>query len=326
MPVRNEAAYLREALASVNAQTMEDFELIVVDDHSEDATAEILAGAAESDSRIRVLDNPGRGLVSALNTGMNAARAAYIARFDGDDVMPPERLRLQADFLDRHPSAALVAGKVEHWGDASTAGYARYVDFINSLNTPRDYALRQFVESPLAHPSVMLRRRVLSRAPYRDGDFPEDYDLWLRLLAEGHEFYSVPGTVLQWRDHPRRTSRVDPRYDREKFFGHKAAFIARWLKRERHDSVIVWAGGRRSRRRLDALKEYAIAVSGYVDIHPGRIGQKIDGVVVMAPGALQARRGSFILVYVGSLGARDAIGSWLAGNGFIEGRDFLFAA
>lgn len=327
MPAKNAAEWIEDTLASICGQTMADFELIAVNDHSQDKTRQILGEWVKKDARTRLIENAGRGLVAALNTGISVARGEFIARMDADDIMPPRRLELQAAYMENHPGAALVAGRVEHWGDrTSTAGYARYVDFINSLRTPRDYSLKQFIESPLAHPSVMLRRSVLEAEPYRDGDFPEDYDLWLRMLSSAMEFHSIPETVLKWRDHPRRTSRVDPRYDTEKFYRHKAGFIARWLRERGHNSVTAWAGGRRSRRRIDALRDAGIRVQRYIDIHPRRVGQKIDEVPVIAPEDIRISAAGFILVYVGSAGARESIGQWLAQNKFKEGIDFLFAA
>lgn len=326
MPVRNAAPWLDETLRSIFAQTLYDFQLIAINDHSNDESPQILAAWSGREPRLLILQNRGAGLVAALNTGFAEARGEFIARMDGDDTMPPNRLQVQADFLSSHPAVTLVSGQVEHWGDGSTAGYSRYVDFINSLNTPRDYRMKQFIESPLAHPSVMLRRTALPEGPYRDGDFPEDYDLWLRLLAAGAEFHSLPEVVLKWRDHPRRTSRVDPRYDSEKFYRHKAGFIASWLKQRGHNSVTAWAGGRRSRRRIDALRGAGIEIRGYIDIHPRRVGQKIDGVPVIAPESFRKSADGFIIVYVGSLGARDSIGHWLVRHDFSEGRDFLFAA
>lgn len=327
MPVRNAARWLGESLASILTQTWRDFELICVNDRSTDDTPAILRAAADNDVRIRVLENKGEGLIPALNTGIAAAEGEFIARMDGDDFMPERRLELQTNFLDENPQATLVTGKVEHWGNPQlTAGYARYVDFINSLSTPEDFYLRQFVESPLAHPSVMLRRSALPDQPYRDGDFPEDYDLWLRLLAAGMEFHSLPQTVLKWRDHPQRTSRVDPRYNTENFYRHKAAFIAAWLKKHGHSAVRVWSGGRRSRRRIDAVRDAGIEITTFIDVHPRRVGQMIAGTRVIHPDTLQSEREGFILVYVGSRGVRGIVGQWLSENHFKEGKDFLFAA
>ena len=101
----------------------------------------------------------------------------YIARMDADDICRPERLALQADFLDREPGIGLVGGRVEYLGDAKkNEGLAHFVRWSNSLIAARDISLYRFVESPLIHPSVMFRRALPERfGPYRDGPFPEDY-------------------------------------------------------------------------------------------------------------------------------------------------------
>src|SRR5207302_689224 len=106
LPVRDGARYLREALASVLAQTLADFELLVVDDGSEDETPAILAGVA--DGRLRAIRQDRLGLVAALNRGIEEARAPLLARMDADDVSLPERLERQAAYLDARPEVALV--------------------------------------------------------------------------------------------------------------------------------------------------------------------------------------------------------------------------
>jgi len=327
MPVFHAGQWLGEALASIARQTMQNFELIAVDDSSTDDSHEILSSAAATDTRIRVLPSPAKGIVAALNLGIGHCRAKYIARMDADDLMPERRLEVQARFLDQHPDTSIVTGKVLYLGDAAAnAGYSRYVDWLNTFKTTKEFFDRRFIESPVAHPSVMGRAEVFRNNPYRHGDFPEDYDLWLRLLEQGHEFCAVTEPVLEWRDHGTRASRTDARYDIEKFYAHKASYLAAWLKARGHESVAVWSGGRRSRRRIDALRTHGIKVETFVDVHPRRIGQMIQGSLVVSPEEFFSRRPQFVIVYVSSRGAREIIGHSLAEQGFIEGENFVFAS
>ena len=108
LPVRDEEQHLPATLASLRRQTLEDWELVVVDDGSTDHTPQLLRAAAAGDARIRVLSRPAEGLVSALNAGLEACRAPLVARMDGDDVCHPRRLALQSDYLHRHPETLLV--------------------------------------------------------------------------------------------------------------------------------------------------------------------------------------------------------------------------
>jgi hypothetical protein len=327
MPVFNAEPWLRETLASIFCQTLPNFELIAVDDASSDGSYEILQSAAAGDHRIQVLRSPEKGIVAALNYGVAQSRGLYIARMDADDLMPPERLELQADFLECHSDVAVVTGHVAYLGDAEkNAGYARYVDWLNTIQSSADFVCRQFIESPVAHPSVMVRREVMLANPYRHGDFPEDYDLWLRLLAQGLRFSSVPAPVLQWRDHGARASRTDSRYDIEKFYTHKASYLAAWLGARGYTSVAVWSGGRRTRRRIDALSAQGIRIDRFIDVHPRRVGQVIQGVRVVSPDEMFAGPKGFVVVYVSSRGAREVISRSLADNGYREGVSFICAS
>lgn len=327
MPVFNAAKWLREACASILCQTMAGFELIAVDDASSDDSYEILQSAAANDSRIRLLRSPQKGIVSALNFGVTMSRGRYIARMDADDIMPQRRLELQADFLDNHRAISLVSGRVAYLGDAQVnQGYARYVDWLNTFSSPQDFEFRRFIESPVAHPSVMVRREVMRANPYRHGDFPEDYDLWLRLLQAGFSFGTVVEPVLHWRDHGARASRTDTRYDIEKFYTHKAAFLASWLTGHGHGKVAAWSGGRRTRRRIDALRAQGITIDQFIDVHPRRVGQAIQGARVVSPETFFEKGKQFVVVYVSSRGAREVIVKALVDNGYAEGISFICAS
>ncbi len=199
LPVKNGAAYLAAALDSLRGQSFRDFELLVIDDASTDATPTILAAAAQADPRLRLLANPGNGLVAALNFGLRqlAPSSAYIARMDADDVAEPQRLERQLTAFTNRPQLALVG----------TA--CRLIDAEG-----RDSGLRLYPEEPaalraalaksccIAHPSVMLRRAALATLePYRPCFLhAEDYDLWLR-LAERYDCCNLPEPLLRYRLH-----------------------------------------------------------------------------------------------------------------------------
>lgn len=330
LPVRNGRATLARALDSIGGQTLPDWELVAIDDGSTDGTAEFLQAAARRDPRLRVVLRPAAGLVSSLNAGLAMARAPWIARMDADDEMLPTRLERQAEWLERHPAAGLVSCRVEFGGDrAAAAGYARHVSWINAQLTPEEMALRRFVEAPVAHPSVMFRREWVARhGGYREGDFPEDYELWLRWMEAGVVFHKVPEVLLRWHDPPGRLSRTDPRYGVMAFQAVKAAYLARWLARHVSSDreLWVWGAGRVTRRRLDPLLAEGLRPAGYVDIDPSKQGVHRDGRRVVDPGELPDRAQAFVLGCVGSVGAREQIDAFLRNAGWIEGSDYLFAA
>jgi len=334
LPCHNAAATLPVALNSLLSQTLTDFEILAVDDGSTDRTWDVLCDYARRDPRLRPLRQPHTGVALAGNAAVEASRAPYVARMDADDISLPRRLEWQAALLDADPSLALVSGQVRFGGDRETRqGYAVYVDWINTLTTPEAISQNRFVESPLCNPSVMFRRELYetyggARECTRSRPFPEDYEMWLRWLEKGARMAKVPEEVLIWNDPPTRLSRTHEDYSTEAFADIKAQYLWRWLVRRNlnHPRVWVWGAGRISRQRLAPLMELGLILEAYIDIDPAKIGQRVHGIPVQSRDSLpapDAPDAPFVLVNVGSRGAREEIRQWLAGQGWEMGKGFM---
>ena len=133
----------------------------MVDDGSQDASAEIAEAHAEKDARFRVLRQPRSGLVAALERARSDARGELLARMDGDDVALPRRLELQVRAIEDEGLDA-CGGRIEYFPQA-TEGARRYAEWINSLTTTEAAARDVFVECPLPHPTLVVRREALER-------------------------------------------------------------------------------------------------------------------------------------------------------------------
>ena len=330
MPIYNAEGTVDEAVASILNQTERDFEFIIVDDGSTDATPALLLEHAQRDKRIRLYPRQHHGIVSALNFGLKKSTGRYVARMDADDMSSPERLKVQRNHLDRHPETGLVSCRVKHLGDKKQkAGYARYVRWINSLVNPEEISLHRFIESPLAHPSVMYRKEIAERfGVYRQGPFPEDYELWLRWLEQGIRMEKVPEVLLQWRDEPDRLSRAHERYSFDAFYNIKAEYLARWLQSNNphHPEIVVWGAGRTSRKRAELLTRHGLVISSYIDVDLNKIGQIIHNRPVQAPEDAPEPGSGFIVSYVGLHGVGEQIREYLENRGYKEGTHFIFAA
>lgn len=325
MPFRDAEATLPAALRSIVRQRGARFELLAVDDGSADEGAQLVRDLARADRRVRLLE-PGRvGLVAALNLGVAEARAPLVARMDADDLMHPDRLRLQRDFLAANPGAALVASRVALFPRRLVrAGYAEYERWQNAVLSPADVASNIYVEAPFAHPSVMLRRAALAAlGGYHDGPFPEDYELWLRMHEAGLVMAKLPRVLLAWREREGRASRTDPRYAREAFDMLRAEFLARDPRLRQERELAYWGAGRSTRQRARRLIELGFPPAAWVDIDPRKIGQRVWGAPVHGRAWLERGPRPFVLVYVASHGARELIGGWLAELGYVPGDDYL---
>lgn len=333
LPLYNCEATLDECLDSIAAQTFEEYELLAVDDGSSDGTAEIVRRRARADRRIRLLQ-PGRGgLVAALNLGLSEARAPLVARMDGDDRMHPERLEAQLHHLEAHPEVDLVGSRVELFSSAPIRdGYREYIRWQNDCLTPEQFALECYVESPLVHPSVTFRRDVVRElGGYLEGDFPEDYELWLRMLQAGKQLAKLPRVLLEWREAPERLSRTDPCYSREAFDRLRAHYLARDPRmhalHEQGRPVVYWGAGRKTRRRSQRLIDQGFPPTAWIDIDPRKVGNRLRGIPVVTPRWLErfSERGDrpFVLSYVANHGARELIADQLQAMGYRPGEDFL---
>lgn len=326
LPVRDASATLDACLDSIQSQTLGNFELLVLDDASRDDTAERVRARARGDARIRLERTAGRGLVAGLNAGLAQARAPLVARMDGDDVMTRDRLELQHAFLESHADVDVVASRVRAFpGSQLGAGMREYLRWQNACLEPESIRDEIYVESPLTHPSVMYRRAaIVAAGGYRDGDFPEDYELWLRLNRHGVRMAKLDRTLLGWRQHDASLSRRDRRYARDAFDRLRADYLAGDARLDGRRPLAFWGAGRRTRRRSDHLMRRGFVPQAWIDIDPRKIGNRVHGVPVVAPEWLEARRPRpFVLVWVASHGARERIEGDLDTFGYARGADYL---
>ncbi len=326
LPARDAAATLPACLASVRRQSETRFECVVVDDGSRDATRARARAVAACDPRFRVIAQPARGLVPALQAGLARCRGRYVARMDADDVMHRRRLELQAAALEAAPRLAGVGCHVRVFPRRELRdGLRDYERWLRGIDSPRRVREEAFVECPLPHPTWMLRRDVLATVGYRDAGWPEDYDLLLRLLQRGGELGVVPRRLLAWRDRPERLWRTSGAYSPLRFLACKAAFLAQGLL-ARDERYVLWGYGETGKALRRALLAHGKRPAWIVELHPGRLGEHIHGAPVVRPERLPGLPRHPIVAAVAGSFARGEIRGMLARLGFRELVDFVCAA
>jgi glycosyltransferase involved in cell wall biosynthesis len=195
IPFFDAASYLDEALDSIACQTYRDIEILAIDDGSTDGSRAIVERFADRDSRFRLLaNNYDKGIVGALNTGLDHARGTYVARMDADDVAVQNRLAAQVKFLETQPEIGLCGTFVRTFGATTPTTWALPTDHA-------DIKATMLFHGAIAHPSVMLRRATFERANLRyDQDFlfAEDLELWER-ASQTIAFANVPRILMRYR-------------------------------------------------------------------------------------------------------------------------------
>jgi glycosyltransferase involved in cell wall biosynthesis len=223
MAVFNGARFLPETLASLQAQTLGDFEIVIVDDGSTDDTPRLLDAFARAEPRCRILTQTNQGQVAARNLGVRSAKAPLIAWLDADDIAEPERFALQRAHLDSHPELAAVGSAIRTIDENS-----QVTAIVPYPTGPANVAQAMLSSSALAHSAVMMRRAAfMAIGGYREALLhTEDYDLWLRLL-DGHSVDNLPMPLVRYRIHG---GSISFRHRRQQSL---AAFAARHSAAER---------------------------------------------------------------------------------------------
>jgi hypothetical protein len=227
MSVYNGERFLGAAIESVLGQSFGDFEFLIVDDGSSDATASILQCYERADSRIRPIIRENRGLVASLNEMLVAARAPIIARMDADDICRPNRFDRQLAFLAEHPDHGVVGSWSEDMGEHGEPLFRTGADHPIT----HEDILEAIVEGRhvICHPAAMYRRDiVMGVGGYHDAfRHCEDYDLWLR-LASVTKLANIPERLVRYR---RYDGQVSARHSTEQQIGTAIAQLA-WRERQ----------------------------------------------------------------------------------------------
>jgi glycosyltransferase involved in cell wall biosynthesis len=212
MSVYNGERYLAAAMDSILAQTYRDFELIVIDDGSKDASPAILQDYAKRDPRVKLTLRGNKGLTVTLNEAFAQSTGKYLARMDCDDVALPDRFARQVELLDADPDVVCAGG------------FFQLIDgggrLLTTLRPPTDNDAIQAKllagHNAICHPTAMIRRRAMETVGGYDTRFKtsQDLDLWLR-LGEVGKLANVPAPVLRFRLHESSVSETKREQQRQ---------------------------------------------------------------------------------------------------------------
>jgi len=324
LPCFNARETVASSIESILEQSFTDFEVLCFDDGSTDGSAEVVESYAGRDPRIRLLRSEHVGIVEALRRTCSVARGRLIARMDADDVAHPERFSKQISYLERRPEAGLCGTQVRTVGEEIGTGRERYEAWLNALTTHEEVVRDLFVECPVAHPTLMIRREVFEAVGgYEDRGWAEDYDLLMRCFCAGVRMGNVSEPLLNWRNGAGRLSLRDDRYSPANFRALKRHYLLRTYLKDRA-TFFQWGAGEVGKswlREWDGVRPEAV-----VDVNPRKIGKVIHGTRVIEASELPSPGEGFTVVAVGAPGAREDIRGWFVERGYTETGDFIFLA
>ena len=321
LPVRNAAETIERAARSILDSTLRELELLVIDDGSADNSAAIVRQI--SDPRLRLVQQDALGVCAAANRGTAEARAPVIARMDADDFSHPARLEKQLSLL--HHSGANMVGCRVRIVDAlgrAIGSMQRYEQWSNSLTEPRRIAAMRFVELPIVNPTLLAKREVFDLG-FRDGAWPEDYDLCLRALGQVNTAAKVPEVLFDWIDSGDRLTRTDERYSPEAFDRCRRAHLLDGPLAGK-TQVDMWGAGQSGKPWLSWLLAKGFNVRHVVEVSPKKIGTKIHDTPVISDTDLPPPDGTPLIIAVGAAGARELIEADLIQKGYTPGKDTWF--
>jgi glycosyltransferase involved in cell wall biosynthesis len=229
MPARNADATLAEALNSLAQQSFTDFEVVLVNDGSTDAT-QVIAESYGDRLRLRVLvHETGQGVAQSINDGLGVGDSEFVARLDADDIAQPGRLQRQLDFLLANVGIGVCGSDMHVFSPESDQ---RYLLAHPTSNVGIRTALLQ--RCAISHPSVMCRRSIFEQIGLYDPrfDFAEDYELWCRASLLGIQFANIPEPLTLYRSHPGQVGRQKAQLQYERDMAIKGRYMTAMLQGE----------------------------------------------------------------------------------------------
>lgn len=327
IPTKNTAHFLPECLDSIINQSLEDWECIVINDHSTDNTHDVLTSYATLDPRIKFYQNKGKGIIRALQLAYAKSMGSYITRMDSDDVMLPNKLEVLWGNLQEHGQGYLSVGKVQYFSEETLGeGYKKYEEWLNQLTQEKDNFRQIYKECVIPSPSWMIHRLDFEQCGGFSADvYPEDYDLCFRFYQEKLKICSSPEVLHKWRDYPSRSSRTDEHYSDNRFLDLKIHYFLK-LDYQAKKELYLWGAGNKG--KLIAKKLLATNISDFhwVCNNENKIGRDIYGVIMEDLSSLHKNPNKKqIIVSVAMKTEQEKIVLILTKMGLVEGLDyFLF--
>jgi glycosyltransferase involved in cell wall biosynthesis len=323
MPARNAASYIDVCIESIINQTFTEWELIVVNDHSEDNTLKQLENWAKKDNRIFIFNNDGSGILPALNLAIQKSKGTYISRMDADDYMHPEKIGELLSGLDLNPQSSISVGMVEYFSEEELGqGFRSYAKWLNSLVVRESHWNEIYKECVIPSPCwLMAKNDLLEIGGFSDAIYPEDYDMCFRLYRKGIKIAGVKKVLHYWRDHKERSSRNLAVYQDPWFLKIKIKYFIE-IEMAKENQVVVWGAGKKGKIVVRMLLNNGKDVH-WLSNNEKKWGKDIYGKTIMQEKAIENFLDYKIIIAVGNKIEKADIDIFLVSKGLIQGINYF---
>jgi glycosyltransferase involved in cell wall biosynthesis len=281
MAVKDTAPYLHDCIDSIINQTYQNWELIAVNDHSSDATPDILRAYSEQDSRVRYFDSDKPKLIPTLQIAYAQVKGELINRMDSDDKMPLDKIEVLVDEWLKFGKGTVIAGGTEHFVDKGEVGdgFLKYERWLNEVARTSSHYQEIYKECVIpSHCWIIHKEDFDAVDAFNPLVYPEDYDLCFRFYRHGLKVVGIDKILHFWRDRSNRISRTWEEYKDNRYFDLKLRFFYE-LDRDRSRPLVLWGAGRNGKDMARLIQSYDDTFVWVCD-NENKIGKDIYGVIM----------------------------------------------
>lgn len=324
IPFKNVADFLEECLTSIRHQSYESWEVIAVDDHSDDSSLQLAKGFSKMDKRFKILSNTGSGIISALRLAYKNSKGKFITRMDADDHMTVDRLKTMVSALLENGKGSIAIGQVHYFSkEGVNNGYRNYEKWLNRLTANGTNYREIYKECVIPSPCWMVHRSDLDACGAFNADrYPEDYDLAFRFYEKGLTCIPCSKILHNWRDYKTRTSRTSSLYAQNYFLDIKLHYFLK-LDHDPTKTLVVWGAGTKGKDIAKGLIERKVDFKWVCD-NPKKIGKDIYGMRLVHYSHLQNILKTQSIITVANAKEQQFIVSYFNQLGQTSSTDYFF--
>ena len=324
IPFKDVENYFTECLSSIQHQTYQNWEVIAVDDSSNDSSAFIAEQFSAADSRFKILSNDKTGIITALRKAYSHCKGDYITRMDADDHMSTDRVQTMVTSLIENGKGTVALGSVKYFSKTGVFdGYQRYEKWLNQLTAKGTNFQEIYKECVIPSPCWMVHKDDFEKCgAFQPNRYPEDYDLAFRYYEKNLHCIPCSKTLHYWRDYDTRTSRTSEHYAQNYFLDIKLHYFLKLEYRPTHN-LVVWGAGKKGKTIARSLADKDIAFTWVCD-NQKKIGKDIYGVQLSHFSHLEHLENPISIITVANEVEQKKIKDFFKGLGQTPAKDYFF--